>query len=196
MRKLDLITKFPISNKAFRLGEATWWQSRTPPKLKRDIAFKFTDDIVKGIFSKFGYLIADVLIQRDFHKNGSLIILGNLLSKFNFRKRKRLLSRTLKVWEWSNHRSKILNERLNAKKRKLTYSRLTVYLLSYIQELLNTYLSHNYTLSFREIKKVYRNSDILTSYITKNKMPIIKMIKRVNRKILHDSSKLKRYKKH
>ena len=65
-----------------------------------------------------------------------------------------------------------------------TRSRLIVYLNCYIKEILQTYFQQETELSYRQIKKVYKNSGTLLTYIANNKKtPILKMMRRVHRRI-------------
>jgi hypothetical protein len=63
----------------------------------------------------------------------------------------------------------------------------TVYLLSYIKEMLQTYLKEQYNVSYREQKKVHKESEMLMRYIANSKRPIIKMMRRVNRRLQRES---------
>jgi hypothetical protein len=176
-----------INIKSFRLGEAAWWQTRTPPKLHRDITLKITENVIKGMFKKFRFLISDLIIHRNFNNSGKIIIFGTNWKKLAYRKRRKLLIRTLRKWQLPDFKSQIFVEKFRLKKYSRVKSRYTVYLLTYLNSLFRSYLLLNYMFSFRQIKKVYKNSGTLLTYIAYNKVTILKMMRRVLRRVKRDS---------
>jgi len=184
-----------INIKSYRLGEASWWQTRTPPKLHRDITLKITENVIKGMFKKFQYLISDLIIHRNFNNSGNIIILGTTWSKLVYRNRRRLLIRSLRKWQLANFKNKIYEEKLDLKYNHRVKSRFTVYLLTYLNQLLRTYLLINYNLSYRQIKKVYKNSGTLLTYVAYNKITIMRMMRRVLRRVKRESRVKPKFKK-
>ena len=59
--------------------------------------------------------------------------------------------------------------------------------MNYIQEFLRMYNQTRYNISYREMKKIYQESNILLTYITKSKQPIMKMMRRVQKRVQQDS---------
>lgn len=173
--------------KGYRLGEATWWQTRTPPKKDRDYSLEFTESFIKGMFHKFGFLISEVMIQRKFGNMGKIMLLGKQWNKLVYRRRKRSLFRSLKKWERKEYKRELRKERLLASIRRTQSPKLAIYIINYIKELIQTYLQYPYNISYREVKKIYQESDMLYTYITKSKQPMMKMMRRVQKRIQLDS---------
>lgn len=125
----------------YRLGESIWWLSRTPPSFELDHKLIMIENIIKGMYDKFGFLTDNLIVQRKYNNTGNIIILGT-------------------------------------KRRKKRYS--IPYLIYWIKELLQVYYKLNINFSFREVPGI---SAVLTSYISKNEQPILKVIRQVHKKI-------------
>jgi len=173
--------------KGYRLGEASWWQTRTPPRLDRDFSLFFTDSLIKGMFHKFGYLLSEVMIHRKIGSQGKIILLGKHFNNLIFRKKRKSLFRSLKKWERKDYIDELRKERRLATLNRIEKPKLTVYLVNFIKEFLLTYFQKGYNISYREVKKLYQESNILLTYITKSNLPIIKMMRRVQRQVKLDS---------
>ena len=65
---------------------------------------------------------------------------------------------------------------------KIYKNRLTVYIIHYIKNLLNTYLNLDYNFSYRQQKTLSQNSSSLLAYVVNNNnYSLIKSLKRVNK---------------
>jgi len=108
--------------------------------------------IIKGLFKKFRYIIAEYFLFRSIKSKGTIVILGA-----NLKRR-------------SNLQTKIYK------------NRLTVYIIQYIKHLLNTYLNLDYNFTYRQQKSISQNSSSLLAYvISNNHYPLITSLKRVNK---------------
>lgn len=144
------------------------------------------------MFKKYRYIISEMIMQRKPNRTGTIVIIGTAKDKLVKRKKRRLLIRALKKREIVNYKKEIIKERSEVKTTNRTKSRLTVYLLTYIKEILGAYLQTDNKLSYREQKKVYKNSETLLKYITNNQTSIQKMMRRVLRKVKQESVKKQR----
>lgn len=56
--------------------------------------------------------------------------------------------------------------------------------MSYLKEIIQVYSQQETQISYRQMKKIYKNSGTLITYIAKNKKsPILKMMRRVHRRV-------------
>lgn len=113
---------------------------------------EFYETIIKGFFNKFRYILADLYIYRTLKKKGVIVILGTSLRR----------------------RSSI--------NTKLYKNRLTVYLIHYLQNIMETYLNQKNEITYRQQKNLTQNSSTILAYVVNNKnLPLIKSLNKINR---------------
>lgn len=144
-------------------------------KPQHQMNLKYYDEIIKGYFNKFRYVIGENLIQqftmKGFHgpscTNGGIIVLGHPLYT--------PLRKTRKGFKQITRNTE--------RKLLLNRNRLTIYIITLLKTLFKTYFKQDYTISYRQFKYIYQHSVSILSFANRSGRPIIKSLNRINQSI-------------
>lgn len=149
--------------KGIRLGISSWWKIRTPPTKKKGLTHNIIESLICGVLSKFKYILSDIVLQRNFNNKGIIYIFATPKSRLNIKKNNNF-------------------EHKNIKNTIIKKKRLIVYLINYLRLIINTYYGVNYKFSFRHVYNYLHSSPIINTYLTKNNLPIMTMLRKTFRK--------------
>jgi len=161
----------------FRLGVSRWWQARTPPKLEQDKHLTMINQVTRGVLKQFGYFVSEILLKRSLNKTGNIVLVGNHKSRFKYRRSLRPMWKRIRFYRRKYHTRALLKEK--AIRRKQKRQKLPrMYLLAYIDYIIQKYFKRKYQYSLRLIKKSISNAEVFNTYLTNNKASVLRMIKR------------------